>query len=83
MAIVSTRSNCHVNIVIGLVLCLSLACNAAVPKLPPSRDTFRGTNLGIHDKPEPDEKIFNVLNFGAKPDGRKDSTQVINEIRHA
>ena len=50
--------------------------------MPPGRDTFRGTNLGIHDKAAPTEKIFNVLNFGAKPDGRRDNTEV-NVITYA
>lgn len=34
----------------------------------------RGRNFDI---PDPSEKIFNVLQFGAKSDGKKDCTQVI------
>ncbi|KAL5541317.1 hypothetical protein UlMin_044577 [Ulmus minor] len=41
----------------------------------PSRDTFRGTSLRSHDKADPTEKIFNVLQFGAKSDGKKDNTE--------
>ncbi|PON88237.1 Glycoside hydrolase [Trema orientale] len=72
---VSIRRSCH-TIIISLIFCLSLVyCEAKKPLLPPGRDTFRGTNLGIHDKAAPTEKIFNVLNFGAKPDGRRDNTE--------
>ncbi|XP_021806294.1 exopolygalacturonase-like [Prunus avium] len=59
-----------------LILCLAaLACQAAataVTLVVP--DIFRGTNLGVHDKVDPTEKIFNVLDHGAKPDGSGDSS---------
>lgn len=61
-----------------LILCLAaLACQAAataVTLVVP--DIFRGTNLGVHDKVDPTEKIFNVLDHGAKPDGSGDSSIV-------
>ncbi|KAF3950367.1 hypothetical protein ACB098_02G051800 [Castanea mollissima] len=60
-----------------IILCFALAyCEAyakgVVRGVP---DTFRGSNLARHDVPTPGEKVFNVLQFGAKPDGRKDNTQ--------
>merc|ERR1712137_506597 len=72
----SARANCRA-IAIGLVAWLSVAGNCfagPVAKLPASPDTFRGTNLGSHDKADPTEKIFNVMSFGAKADGRKDNS---------
>ena len=48
--------------------------------VPAGPDTFRGSNLGRHDIADPLAKIFNVLQFGAKPNGRSDNTQVNNPI---
>lgn len=61
-----------------IILCFALAyCEAyakgVVRGVP---DTFRGSNLARHDVLAPGEKVFNVLQFGAKSDGRKDNTQV-------
>jgi hypothetical protein len=61
-----------------IIFCFALACcearaNGVVRGL---KDPFRGTNLARHDIAGRSEKIFNVLQFGAKPDGRKDCTQV-------
>jgi len=60
-----------------IIFCFALACcearaNGVVRGL---KDPFRGTNLARHDIAGRSEKIFNVLQFGAKPDGRKDCTQ--------
>lgn len=72
---------CHV-ITVGLVsFLISLAgCLAGVP-LPAGPDKFRGANVARHFKADPSEKIFNVLSFGAKADGRKDNTQV-NQLKN-
>ncbi|KAM1742306.1 exopolygalacturonase-like [Malus sylvestris] len=64
---------CHVI----LILCLAaLASRAAASvAIPPAVfDVFRGSNLGVHDTADPDEKIFNVVDFGAKPDGNHDAS---------
>ncbi|KAM6565842.1 exopolygalacturonase-like [Cannabis sativa] len=66
---------CHtiISLIISFCLYAVINCEAKKPLLPPSRDTLRGTRLG--SKAVPGEKIFNVKNFGAIPNGRKDNTQ--------
>ncbi|KAF3456273.1 hypothetical protein FNV43_RR00923 [Rhamnella rubrinervis] len=49
-------------------------CEAKMP-VPSGPDAFRGSRLGKHDVADPLAKIFNVLQFGAKPNGRSDNTQ--------
>lgn len=48
----------------------------------PHFDPFRGAHLGRTDIAGGNEKVFNVLQFGAKPDGRKDCTQVMIMINY-
>lgn len=64
-----------------LILCFAIACCCKAKGMSHALvDTFLGANLrritydirpGLNH-----EKVFNVLHFGANPDGRKDSTQV-------
>ncbi|KAB2599345.1 exopolygalacturonase-like [Pyrus ussuriensis x Pyrus communis] len=72
MAIAGGMS-CHAILILYLAALASRA--AASVAIPPAVfDVFRGTNLGVHDKADPDEKIFNVVDFGAKPDGNHDAS---------
>ncbi|KAM2583873.1 hypothetical protein TB2_044926 [Malus domestica] len=62
-----------------LVLCLAALASRATASvaIPPAVfDVFRGSNLGVHDNADPDEKIFNVVDFGTKPDGNHDASMV-------
>lgn len=65
-----------------VLFALSIACCEAkggrhVGRVTPRVDPFRGAHLGQTDIAGRNEKVFNVLQFGAKPDGRKDCTQVM------
>ncbi|XP_040999905.1 exopolygalacturonase-like [Juglans microcarpa x Juglans regia] len=67
-------------IVVIVLFALATACCEAkggrhVGRVTPRVDPFRGAHLGRTDIAGRNEKVFNVLQFGAKPDGRKDCTQ--------
>ncbi|GAV64163.1 Glyco_hydro_28 domain-containing protein [Cephalotus follicularis] len=60
-----------------LLLCLAvISCEAkgriVVPQHVPGFD--HGSDLNRYNKPDHSQNIFNVLQFGAKPDGKKDNT---------
>jgi len=37
---------------------------------------------GIGLDPAPDERVFSILSYGAKPDGKKDNLEVILNAKH-
>lgn len=59
-----------------LLVCLAvISCCEGKEPVPAGPDTFRGSNLAGHDKATANEKVFNVLEHGAKPNGKSDNTQ--------
>lgn len=61
-----------------LIICFALACYAgAEPRERPvsGPDIYKGKNVA-QDVLLPGEKVNNVMQFGAKPDGKFDCTQV-------
>lgn len=72
VAMATSRRSCHTI----LLLCLAVAfCEAKLP-VPAGPDTFRGSSLRKHDLVDPLATVFNVMQYGAKPNGRADNTQV-------
>lgn len=66
-----------------LILLFALVCNAnGAPNQPriAGPDMFKNKNVA-KDVLLPGEQVINVMNFGAKADGRTDSTQV-NKFYH-
>lgn len=71
MAINAGMSWSHAFLIVCLVPLVHLAAAGERQIIPPALpDVFRGNNYGRAD---PTEKIFNVLDFGAVADGKKDS----------
>lgn len=74
MAINAGMSWSHAFLIVCLVPLAHLAAAGERQIIPPALpDVFRGNNYGRAD---PTEKIFNVLDFGAVADGKKDSAIV-------
>lgn len=63
-------------ILLALLLVALVAVEAKLLPGPILPDPFRNVNLGKHIRHR-NEAVFNVLSFGAKPDGKTDNTQVI------
>ncbi|XP_022138171.1 exopolygalacturonase-like [Momordica charantia] len=62
-----------------LLLLALVAVNADPPPIPHTPDPFKNVHLGKDIKHRNNEVVFNVLNYGAKADGKTDSS--MNLIR--
>lgn len=74
---IAGRACVHTILIVGLAL---ICCEAkGVPRAArrgANGDPFKGKTFGRSNIVGRNEKVFNVLQFGAKPDGRKDCTEV-------
>lgn len=59
-----------------LLLLALVAVNADPPPIPHTPDPFKNVHLGKDIKHRNNEVVFNVLNYGAKADGKTDSSMV-------
>ncbi|KAM7257229.1 hypothetical protein ACFE04_012970 [Oxalis oulophora] len=81
----------YVNSAIILLCVATAACFCEAKPFKPKRNTNpmvglgHGNNLGTFSKAHPDERVFNVLEFGAKPGGKKDNQLAIklNNVSNA
>ncbi|KAB1213940.1 hypothetical protein CJ030_MR5G017203 [Morella rubra] len=73
---IAGRACVHTILIVGLAL---ICCEAkGVPRAArrgANGDPFKGKTFGRSNIVGSNEKVFNVLQFGAKPDGRKDCTE--------
>lgn len=75
----NSGKSCHTLLLVCLAV---MSCCEGKEPVAARSDTFRGSNLAGHGKANAGEKVFNVLQHGAKPDGKSDNTQVNKTITY-